>query len=169
MRKILFNRFKKIIKHNNFMDLVSKNGLFESKEFTKPLQVMKLLGRDADYDNREEIGDINLDKVIGVCNTKFESNSWEDYSWSNIFYFDMLTRMNMNLILLKDNIDFYYGDSNIGVGMEFISEDNGETFFINNGNHRTFIAKFLFALERIYTGKTENILRNVHLIFIKPL
>lgn len=45
--------------------------------------------------------------------------------------------------------------------MEFISFDEGFTYYVVNGNNRTFIAKFLFALERVYTGQTENTLRNV--------
>lgn len=106
-----------------------------------------------------------MNQVIGVCNPKFESSNEGYYNWSNVFYSNTLIRMNDNLIQLKDNVDFYYGDNYLQ-DMEFISEDNGETFFINNGNHRTFIAKFLFALERIYTGHTENTLRNVSLILL---
>lgn len=166
MKNISFDKFKEIIKLNDFDELITKHKLYKLPEFNLPFQIKETFDYSSVEHYKESIGDIDLSKVIGVCNPKFDSYIGNfDCSWYHSFNFCVITRKKENLLKLKGNVDFYYAE-NENIDMEFISFDEGLSYYVVNGNHRTFIAKFLFALERVYTGQTENTLRNVQLTFI---
>ena len=98
-------------------------------------------------DTRWKLEDIDPDKVVG---------QWEHYSgqtWLEALTEPSYKPPKMNRYIAQTDADPEYYFSGDRTDMHFDSYDGGQTWYSSEGNHRTVIAKFLFAM---YFEKTGN-------------
>lgn len=166
-QKLTFSEFNNLLKDNELKDLACLNQLYNDLRFNsfEILQTNMLRSPSIELDEKIN-ADVNLDLVKGTCNPKFDPFPSKSTNWFKEFNNCKLVRLSENLRLLKNNIDFYY-QNNTNVDIEFVTFNGGESYYIVNGNHRIFIAKFLFALEKIYTGESKNTLSGVIIKYMK--
>ncbi len=95
-------------------------------------------------------GSINVYRVVGTQHPDYAGRSW---SW----FLEGGKRMEHNLALLERNPGYYANTEPKRPSMYYVSMDGTDWYVGADGNHRTCIARFLFA----ETGRT--MLHGVHL------
>jgi hypothetical protein len=100
-------------------------------------------------------GKISPLEVVGTYHPDYQGLTWEEFLYKG-------KRMKLNFDLLKHNPDYYFSDEMKLPLMSFI-RINGKLFVRDDGNHRTAIARLLFAL----TGEPERLLQGVLLVEIR--
>lgn len=92
----------------------------------------------------EDRASINVFLVKGTKHPDYINLSWKEL-------LEKGKRMSLNLSLLETNPDYYFQTDKKLPTMSYIQIDGGDYYVLNDGNHRTCIAKFFFY----FNDKTE--------------
>ena len=87
-----------------------------------------------------EMGSVNVFRVVGTRRRALQGRTW-------LWLLEHGERMARNLELHAENPGYYLGEAHKAPTMSFISLDGQSWHVDSDGNHRTCIARFVFALE----------------------
>lgn len=151
--------FIDLLKNQPLLELIAKYKIYD--DTTLLLNIQKLAFKPTNYNL--SIGNVDVRKIIGTDHPDYHGNSWE-FTINNL-------KRNVNLNRLMNFPEYYYltsaerNNNSLIRKLSYITFDNGKSYYIyGDGNHRTIIAKHIFALENMLTGNANHILYGVEIM-----
>jgi hypothetical protein len=111
-----------------------------------------------------KIENIDIRKVIGTLHPKYNSSHDSWYFLFNMhdildipYSKDYIKQIALNPNYIHNEKILFFDNDNI----EYVTYDNGKTFYIQNGNRRAIIAKHYFSIEEYFCDFSDYTVNNV--------